>query len=455
MKTNTILLTDSYKPSHSPVYPKGMTYMQSYFESRSEKSRTLMYGLQGLLMEHLEGQRIKVQDVKQAKTFFNAHFGRNDVFDYKMWMRIATVHHGRIPIRIWAVPEGCILPTRTPLIVVESTDPEIPHVVNYFEGLLSHVWYPITVASYSYEIKQIIEKYIDITCVGDEATKQGILNFRLHDFGFRGVSSVETAGIGASAHLVNFLGTDTLVGIMYAMTYYNAEMCGFSIPATEHSTMTIKGVDGECGQIERMLDTYPTGLVAIVSDSYNIKNAIENYMGKTLYDKIMSRDGTLVVRPDSGDPRRSTLEIFELLWKTFGGTTNKNGYRVLDSHVRMIQGDGINKQTVDDILYNFMLHGIAAENIAFGSGGALLQKHDRDEYKFAFKCCMAIIDGKEVNVFKSPMEYNADGVYEKSFKHSKTGNLLKIKGNKLVKVFENGELFNKTTFDEIKSRVTI
>lgn len=444
---NLLLLSDSYKASHSKIYDAKLQYMQSYFESRSEDEQIKFFGLQPIIQKYLS-KPITWQDVEQAKVFWDTHFGRKDVFDYDGWMYIVKELDGRLPIRIHAVKEGGMYPSRTPLIVVESTDEKVPFVVNYVEGLLSQVWYPTTIATNSAKSKDVLRKYLKMTSDLEGEEFDAVLNFRLHDFGFRGVSSTETAGFGAMAHLTNFLGTDTVLGIIYAQRHYNAKMCGFSIPATEHSTMTIGGREGELRTIKRMLEKYPTGLVACVADSYDIENHIRNYLGKEVREQILNRDGVWVVRPDSGDPIYSTYRVFNALWETFGGTVNEKGYRVLDPHVRMIQGDGIDLEMMTKILFHFEREGISTENIAFGSGGGLLQKVNRDTYKFAFKCNQAVVDGKEMDVVKRPKEWNELGEYVDSFKYSKGGNLIT---DDMYVVYEDGYLVHEWSWEEINS----
>ncbi|KAJ8301275.1 hypothetical protein KUTeg_020262 [Tegillarca granosa] len=209
-------------------------------------------------------------------------------------------HDGHLPLRIKAVPEGEVIPFKNVLLTVENTDPHCYWLTNYFETLLVQVWYPMTVATNSRYQKEIIAKYLDET-----ADDLSGLPFKLHDFGFRGSSSVESAGIGGAAHLVNFQGTDTIAGISTAKQYYGCEMAGFSIPAAEHSTITTWGQDGELEAFNNMLTKFPSGPMACVSDSYNIWNACEKVWGEDLKDTIIKRGengGVLVVRPDSGDP---------------------------------------------------------------------------------------------------------------------------------------------------------
>lgn len=451
---NKILFTDSYKPSHSKIYADGITYMQSYFESRVDSNTDIVFfGLQMLLKKYLTGVLITPKDVDQANEFFENHFGRDDVFDYEGWMYIAKDLNGKLPIRIYALPEGTISSNRTPLMVVESTDEKVFWVVNYVESLLSHIWNTCTVASNTLQMKKILRNVLKSTSDLSDEDFDFVLRTRMHDFGYRGVSSDETARTAGLAFLTSFVGTDNLRSIVQGMEFYNSGVTGISVPATEHSTMTSngEGSDGEMEIMNRALtDVYSTGIVSIVSDSYDIKRALEEYYGDELRDIILGRGGVLVVRPDSGDPVVTTQKVFEILWDKFGGEINSKGYKVLNPKVRMIQGDGIDLEMLRKIVRNFVQNNISIENIVFGSGGGLLQKFNRDTYKFAFKCNLVIKDGKEVDVRKFPKEWNSDGEYVESFKYSKSGNLI---SNEMDLVFENGELKKEYVFDEVRERV--
>lgn len=290
----------------------------------------------------------------------------------------------------------------------------------------------------------------------------------LHDFGFRGVSSTESAGIGGSAHIINFLGSDNIPSMVLAQKYYNAKNpIAFSIPASEHSTITSWTEPCEVDAFNNMLDAYPTGLVACVSDSFDIIRACRDYWGTTLREKILKRDGRLVIRPDSGDPVETLRQIFPILWEKFGGIINEKGFKVIDPHVRVIQGDGVNYESIGLVLDMMVHEGFSVENIAFGMGGALLQKVDRDTQKFAFKCSSITIDGKERDVKKNPIEINRLGERVQSFKVSKSGKLKLIDfrtiersntddpNDQLIEVFNNGKLVNEITFDEIRKNARI
>ncbi|MGB3779965.1 MAG: nicotinate phosphoribosyltransferase, partial [Tunicatimonas sp.] len=422
METNLILLADAYKYSHHKLYYPGTTQVYSYLESRGGKfGSTVFYGLQYLLKEYLEGVAFTQQDLDEAASFLPQVFGREDVFDKSKFQYILDAHDGRLPVRIRAVPEGTAVPVKNVLMTIENTDPECFWLTNFLETLLMQVWYPCTVATVSREVKKAVADYYETTATpGAEAG----INYVLNDFGYRGVSSMESAALGGSAHLVNFSGSDNLAGSVLTQRYYHTtEVYGKSIPATEHSICTLLGEKGERDIFRHVLNTFPTGTIACVSDSYNIFRACEEYWGEELKNKILERDGTLVIRPDSGDPVMTLLVIFEILFEKFGYTTNDKGYRVLPPQIRVIQGDGVNYDAIKGMYAALKEHGISAENLVLGMGGALLQKLDRDTQQFALKCSAATVNGEEVIVQKSPTEMNAQGNIVGSFKKSKGGKL--------------------------------
>lgn len=460
MSDSILFLTDSYKITHWKQYPPGTEKVYSYFESRGGQfDETVFFGLQYFLKKYLEGAVITRQDITEAQEFWEQHFGQ-DLFNRKGWEHILHAHGGRLPISIRAVPEGTVVPYRNVLMTVENTDPAVPWLTNLLETLLVQVWYPMTVATLSREMKKLILHFLEKT--GTPET----INFKLHDFGFRGVSSVDSAGIGGASHLVNFMGTDTPRGIRFAMRYYGAKMCGFSIPASEHSTITSWGKDHEADAFENMLAQYPEGLVACVSDSFDIFKACSEIWGEKLKEKVLGRKGTLVVRPDSGDPPVVVGQVLDALGSRFGYTTNAKGYKVLPEQVRVIQGDGIDYPMTRQILTTLVLKGWSTDNVAFGMGGALLQRLDRDTQKCAFKCSEITVDGEARPVFKDPITDPG--------KKSKAGRLKLVREidgvfstvpdgpagdpfeqDHLVEVFRDGEILQTYTFDEIRKRAGI
>ncbi|WP_310049214.1 nicotinate phosphoribosyltransferase [Luteibacter sp. 3190] len=394
---NPILDTDSYKASHWLQYPPGTDATFFYVESRGGTyESTVFFGLQAILKSRL-GRRVTHADVDEARDFFAAH---GEPFNEDGWRHIVDTHGGRLPVRVRAVPEGSVVPTHQALVTVESTDPAAYWLPSYLETLLLRLWYPVTVATISWQARRTILHYLERT--SDDAAAQ--IPFKLHDFGARGVSSAESAGLGGMAHLVNFLGTDTVSGVLAARAYYGEPMAGFSIPAAEHSTITSWGRDHEVDAYRNMLRRFakPGSLVAVVSDSYDIYHAIRELWGKALRDEVIASGATVVVRPDSGDPVEVVHRCVSLLDEAFGSTVNGRGFRVLN-HVRVIQGDGVNPESIRAILERIVGAGYSADNLAFGMGGALLQKLTRDTQKFALKCSAARMDGAWRDVWKDPV----------------------------------------------------
>jgi nicotinamide phosphoribosyltransferase len=267
----------------------------------------LFTGLQGILKAHFVGQFVTKEMIDEARAFSNAHYGTDTVFNHAGWTRLLEKHGGKLPLRIRAPKEGMLIPVKNAIMTIENTDPEFPWLTNWAETILLQVWYPITVGTLSFEIRQAIGKDLMKT----EGSDAG-LDFKLHDFGFRGVSSVESAAIGGASHLFNFHGTDTMIAIPYVQQYYNTKaMPGFSIPAMEHSTVTSWGQDAEMEAYRNMLVKNPTGLAACVVDSYDTQNAVEHIFGDQLREMILRRQGTVVLRPDSGDPVLVIEDIIE------------------------------------------------------------------------------------------------------------------------------------------------
>lgn len=450
---NIILSSDSYKISHAVQYPPGSEKVYSYFESRGgEFDETVFFGLQYYLKRYLEGTVITKEKIEEARQLCKAHMGNEKLFNLEGWNYILEKHNGKLPIVIKAVPEGTVVPIRNVLMTVENTDPNCFWLTNYLETMLCQIWYPITVCSLSYNVKKVIRQHLERS--GDP----NLLDFKFHDFGYRGVSSQESAALGGAAHLVNFKGTDTLAALMLLSEYYEAPCSGFSIPATEHSTITSWGREHELDAFRNVLEQYPDGLVACVSDSYNIWEACEKLWGTYLKNEVMKRNGTLVIRPDSGKPTVVVMKVLDILGEKFGFTTNSKGYKVLDPHVRIIQGDGVDLQEVGKILGIMNDEGWSADNIAFGCGGGLLQKVNRDTQKFAFKCSNITVNGEERDVYKDPITDIG--------KRSKIGRLVLTKigetyttsntgSDELVEVFRDGEIKKKYHLNKIRERASV
>lgn len=457
---NSILLdTDSYKVSMWKQYPPGTEYVSSYVEARKNPwKQVTFFGLQQILEEL--ATPITAEDVAFADKIWTA---QGLPFNREGWMRIVEKHEGRLPLRIQAAPEGARMKHGNVLVQVVNTDPEFFWLTTWVETKLMRVWYPTTVASLSATIRDMVYERLNQTADDPEAE----IPFKLHDFGARGVSSAESASIGGAAHLVNFMGTDTGGALMYAMRYYDAPMAGTgaSIPASEHSTITSWGRENEVRAFENMLDQFGDGmLLACVSDSYDIWNATENLWGDELRDKVEKMDAMLVVRPDSGDPTTVPVEVVKRLDKAFGSTLNTKGYRVLNN-VRVIQGDGINRDSIEEIMNNLIDEGYSISNIAFGMGGALLQASDRDTMGFAMKCSAIRVNGEWQDVYKDPVTdcgkrskrgrlglVLKDGEYVTVREDELKGDMRYPGVNKLETVFENGEIVKHEEWSRVVER---
>lgn len=457
MFKNILINADSYKVSHTFQYPEGTEYVYSYIEARGGMfSKTVMFGLQMFIKEYLL-EPITQEMIDEADEFWTAH---GEPFYREGWEYILKEHKGKLPISIMAVPEGHVVPIKNVLATVVNTDPKCWWLTSFLEtALLRAVWYPTTVATISYHCKQIIKKALE-----ESSDDQEQIAFKLHDFGARGVSSMESAAIGGAAHLVNFMGTDTATAILAARKYYYEPMAGFSIPAAEHSTITSWGRDNEVDAYRNMIKLFakPKSLVAIVSDSYDLMNAVTEMYGTDLKKEIIDSGATIVVRPDSGDPHTVPVEVVAALGEKFGYTLNTKGYKVLHPSVRVIQGDGITVQSLPFILDNLLKAGWAADNLAFGMGGGLLQMVNRDTCQFAMKCSAICVDGEWRDVYKDPKgDHN---------KKSKRGQLSLIRENgkwntvprfghayedQLVHVYRNGMLLRDWKFSEIRHLANI
>lgn len=454
---NPLLDVDSYKASHYLQYPPGTTSMMSYIESRGGKhSQMIVFGLQYYVKKYLK-LRITQQWVDEARDFFAAH---GEPFNYEGWSYVANSLDGKLPIRIRALREGTIVGPHVAMVTIESTDEKVPWVVSWVETMLLRLWYPITVAAISHSIKNVIRRYLEKS--SDDASAE--IAFKLHDFGGRGVSSRESAAIGGAAHLLNFQGSDTVAGVVMLNKFYAAGMAGFSIPAAEHSSITSWGQtdEAEVAAYRNMLKQFgkPNALFACVSDGRDIFNACSNLWGEALRREVQDSGAVVIIRPDSGDPATVVAECVRRLDEKFGSKLNKMGYRVLNN-VRVIQGDGINEDSIRAILDLLLASGYSATNVAFGMGGALLQQLNRDTNKFAMKCCSITVNGVEVDVFKDPVTdpgksskkgrldtiLNAGGSLETV---TLLNGALEHENTAMVLVYENGELITETTLAEIR-----
>jgi nicotinamide phosphoribosyltransferase len=461
MKMNAILRTDSYKMSQWKQYPTDTAVISSYIESRGGAPESVFFGLQAFIKEYMLDP-ITMADVDEAEKLVTAH---GEPFNREGWEIIVREYDGYLPVTIEAVPEGTVMETGNVQVQVINNDPRLFWLTSYLEtAILRAVWYPSTVATISRQVKKIIAAALHKT---SDVPVMDQLLFKLHDFGARGATASESAMIGGMSHLVNFMGTDTFEGIVGAMRYYNTDMPGFSIPASEHSTITSWGRENELDAFRNMVKEFGHTLFACVSDSYNIWEAVDEKW-PSLKNMIIEKGGTLVVRPDSGDPLTVPIEVIERLMDKVGYTTNSKGYRVLPDWVRVIQGDGIDVNSLPIIVDNMIRAGLSLDNLAFGMGGGLLQKVDRDTLKYAMKAsARQDTNGDWHDIYKDPITdkgktskkgrlglIESCGVGSCSYR-TVPKHIADAKENLLREVYKNSKLLVDDSFDEIRVRAQL
>ncbi len=465
LTTSLATRTDSYKFSMWKQYPKDTTHISSYIESRGGEDISVFFGLQAFIKEYLLTP-VTMNDVKRAQHIVQAH---GLPFNREGWEIIVNEYGGYLPIEIQAVPEGTVMGTRNIQVQIVNTDPRLYWLTTHVETmLLRAIWYPSTVATKSRKMKVLIAKALSET---SDIPVMDQLMFKLHDFGARGASSAETATLGGMGHLINFMGTDTFEAVEGAMKFYNTDqVVGFSVPASEHSTITSWTRDKEVDAYENMIDQFAGEgkIYACVSDSFDIYAATRDLWGDVLKDKLIASGGTLVIRPDSGDPETVPIEVIQILAEKFGFTVNSKGYKVLPPYVRVIQGDGINEHSLPKILENLKAAGFSADNIAFGMGGGLLQAWNRDTLKYAMKAsAIRINEGAWVGFSKDPVTDKGKqskegrlalvytcGIGSCSYK-TVPEHIIDPKDNLLRTVFRNGKLLLEDTFEEIRTRAAL
>ena len=414
---NPILNTDAYKFTHWKEYPSGLVKLYSYAEARKggRFDQTLFFGLQMVIHDHL---LIEITDsmIDEAEKVATMTFGTNSYFNRQVWERVRDL--GYWPVKIKALPEGSLVDTGNVLFTLESTEDWFATTLNHLETILMHVWYPTTIATNDFYIKKGIRPFFE---------KTGSLEnipFAVNDFGLRGVTSLDAGERGGAAHLLNFRGSDNLAASLAVEKIYHEAGRAQSIWATEHSVATMYGqgqgeIDYLASQLERADDD---STLSIVIDSYDAHNFVKKVVGNpTIMEKIKKRIGRLVLRPDSGDPIETPLEIIDELDNIFGHSVNDKGYKILNDNIGIIQGDGMNRQTIIELYQKLTDQGWSADNLVVGSGGGLLQEgFTRDTERFAIKASYAeMIDGKTINIQKKPKT--------DSSKASKTGRFKVIK----------------------------
>lgn len=465
-KKNLCLTTDSYKLSHPSQFPAGSRFAHYYIEARSENEETIVGGFN--LIAKILSKKVKMKHVERANKLSLKHFGR-EVFNYEGWKRIATDFGGNLPLALYGVKEGTLFPTKNVMGVLFNTHEDFVWLPGHFETLvLRSVWYQTTVATKSFMCKKVINKYLGITSDLTGSDYDFVRDTRLHDFGARGATSSESASTGGLAHLYNFIGTDTLEALILAQDLYDEECAGISIPAREHSTTIC--YTNEDDAYKNSISLYGEGVYACVMDSTDYKKSVERVCIE-MKDKIVDAGGTFVFRPDSGDMIDNIMYTLEVLGKHFGYTYNEKGYKVLSEHCRIIQGDDINDASdIERVLSWMESRRWAAENIAFGMGGGLLQKVNRDTHKFAMKLSLIDVGGQDREVCKNPKgaewKKSKSGLVG-SFFDTMTGEVvtLNIKDYEkdggvpsryqemMIAYYQNGRVVHKDTLKEIRDRI--
>jgi len=416
------------------------------------------------------------EKIEEAAALYNGHFGKN-IFYREGWEYILKEHGGKLPVQIKAVPEGTQVDIRTPMLTVENTVDEFFWVTNYIETLMScSLWQMCTSATLAREFKRILTRWANHT-----GGPVDFVKFQGHDFSMRGMGSLESAKYSAAGHLLSFVGTDSIPGILFLEDFYGAnietELVGTSIPATEHSVMCAYGQDELASYRNIITNVYPSGFVSIVSDTWDLWSVLNNVIA-TLKPEILARDGRVVIRPDSGDPVKiicgdplsdnpdAVRGVIEILWDIFGGTVNKQGFKELDPHIGAIYGDAISLRSCDDICKGLADKGFASTNMVYGIGSFTYQYNTRDTFSFALKSTYARINGEEKFLFKSP-------VTDSGIKKSQTGMVRvfespwgvgyrdqlteaerdAVTDDLLATIFEDGKLIREETLAEIRERL--
>lgn len=459
MGVNRVLDADSYKLSHARVYPKEITGMFSYLEPRVKGETIIPFGAQMWIKKTLLTP-VTVEEVDEAVEFAKAH---GEPFDRSDWDYLIEKHAGLIPATVRAVPEGLRVPSSNVIASIEITDSRLFWMASYLETSFQRaIWYPTSIASNDYKSWRIIKRYM-----AESADTLDLVPFMLHDFGGRGATSEESVQHGAAAHLVFFKGSDSISGIRAANFYYGTAegMAAYSVIAMEHSVQCAYGPTRQHEYLANAIASCPRGgIISIVIDGYDTLREAK-HLCTELKQTILDSGVRVVFRPDSGDPLEIIPAILQLQEAAFGVTINSKGFKVVNN-VGIIQGDGIDITSMTAILEKVTSLGYSAQNLVFGSGGALLQKVNRDTYKFAQKASAVLVGGKWLPIFKDPVTDHG--------KKSKAGRLSLFKSkmnggymtfdldkpidedwvDQMVTVYENNALVKTYTLDEIRARAT-
>lgn len=483
---NPFLCTDGYKVAHHKMYPEGTTLVYSNFTPRSNKhapkgcDKVVCFGTQGMMIfiqsifdNHFFSWD-KESVCNEIKTEYSMYLG----CDYDI-SHIEALHDlGYLPIEVKSLKEGTLVPMGVPVLTIKNTKPEFYWLTNFLETLISNLlWKPMTSATIAYRYRDILTKWAEKT----DKDNIGFVDFQAHDFSMRGMDSIDATISSGLGHATSFLGSDSLPVIHGARVYYGEDSAVVhSVNATEHSVMCAGSKEDEIGTFKRLMETFPTGILSVVSDTWDLWKVLTEIL-PALKDDIISRDGKLVIRPDSGDPvdivcgeplnhespekATNTIQakgVIELLWDLFRGTVNEQGYKCLDEHIGAIYGDSITIDRAEEICKRLEAKGFASTNIVFGIGSYTYQYNTRDTFGFAMKATYVEINGQGREIFKNPV--TDDGT-----KKSAKGLLCVVKPKDeeyqlvdqttwegeeegmLKTIFKDDVLYNQTTLTEIRN----
>lgn len=531
------LLLDSYKSSHRVQYSPNTEVVYSTWtprKSREDKiNKVVTFGIQSFVQDYLIENfnetffsRPKKEVISEIKNVMSNYTGDIDVSHWE-----ALHDLGYLPLEIRALPEGTLCPIRVPMATIENTKPEFYWLTNFIETIFStEVWKPMTSATIALQYRKILDSYAEKTCDNNSH-----VDYQGHDFSLRGMAGVDAGLSSGAGHLVSFKGSDTIPAVLWIEKYYQTKningSVATSIPATEHSVAETNIIElmedyqkgkvpskanidpiyqqckdweprkiAELWYLERLLHVYPKGFFSYVSDTYNLWEVCSDIL-PVLKDRILERDGRVVVRPDSGDPvdilcgyntktffddyrgifkpvRLRTEEdtpyykeinkgVIELLWDTFGGTINSKGYKVLDPHIGCIYGDAITLERAKDICERLEKKGFASSNVVLGIGSYTYNMNTRDTFGFALKTTYGVVNGKELLLYKDPITDDGtkksqkgrvivtrdennnltyiDNLYKKEWeKYISEGK------DELRTIFKDGKTYNTQTFEEVR-----
>lgn len=463
--TNPLLQTDIYKIGHMMLYPEGTQYVYETLTPRKNSyfpwnDKMTVFGYE--LFFHRLHERFQkeffdlpVEEAVDPVVDTIAEVLSQDVAD-KVKPQFIKLHEiGYLPLRVQALPEGVLVPMQVPVLTIENTDPDFYWLPGYLEtSLLSDTFVTSTVASttrqfkvsgYKYAFKagfmpvtggdSLSSKFVQalkftdsgklLSDIKDVDETINYMDFQFHDFSERGQHGNEAALLSGISHLTSSHGTDIIQAVNYVRNNYpdKDNLVGASVLATEHSVMEAYGTD-QYRAYETLLKNNPTGILSVVSDTYDYWEVINDVL-PSLKDLIMSRDGKLVIRPDSlDDVKQGLIDTLDSMWNTFGGTVKSNGIKVLDSHIGLLHGEGVSLDNIDEYFEAIVNAGYSPENIVFGVGAYVYSvQASRDSFGQALKATSVTINGEEKKVFKDPKTVS------ESFKKSLKGRVRVVRGD--------------------------